>query len=93
MSGIRILNPVPPSLIDEHPLAPRLGGLAGRRIGLLENRKANALGLVQAVARAITERHPDIEVVTEHKNAPAAAPGDVMERLRTCHAVILAIAD
>ena len=93
MTGIAILNPVPPSVVTEHPLATRLDGLAGARIGLLDNRKANALGLLRSVAGELTDRHPDVEVVTEHKLASAGAPDDVLDRLRTCHAVILAIAD
>jgi hypothetical protein len=90
---ITFLSPVPPSLITEHPLAHRLDTLAGRRIGLLDNRKANAGALLDSVAEQLTARFADVEVVTEHKLASAAAPDDVLDRLRTCHAVVLAIAD
>lgn len=90
---ITFLSPVPPSLVTEHPLAPRLDSLAGRRIGLLDNRKANAGALLDSVAGELAARHPDVEVLTEHKLASAAAPDDVLDRLRTCHAVVLAIAD
>ena len=94
--GIRFHTPVPPSVVTERPLADRLGrptGLAGARIGLLDNRKANAGALLAAVAGELAARHPDLETVVEQKLASAAAPDDVLDRLRSCHAVILAIAD
>ncbi len=96
MTGIAFHRPVPPSVVVERPLADRLApptGLAGARIGLLDNRKANAGALLAAVAGELAARHPDIETVVEHKLASAAAPDEVLERLRACHAVILAIAD
>jgi hypothetical protein len=93
MNTISFLSPVPPSLVTEHRLAPRLDHLAGRRIGLLDNRKANAGALLASVAGELTGRHPDVEFVTEHKLASAAAPDEVMGRLQSCHAVVLAIAD
>lgn len=93
MTGLRILNPVPPSLVTERPLADRPSSLAGLRLGVLDNRKANAGDLLTAVADGIVARHPDIELVVERKLASAAAPTEVLDRLRTCHAVVLAIAD
>lgn len=93
MDSLTFLNPVPPSLVDERPLAPRLDRLDGHRLGLLDNRKTNAGGLLDRVGTGLAERHPDLEIVTEQKLASAAAPAEVIERLQTCHAVLLAIAD
>ena len=93
MSELSFLSPVPPSVVAEHPLSGRIPALDGARIGLLDNRKANALGLLESVGRELVARHRGVELVLEHKLASAGAPEDVLGRLRTCDAVVLAIAD
>ncbi len=93
MSPLTILSPVPRSVVTERPLAARPVTIGGTRVGLLDNRKANAGALLEVVGRELTARHPDIELVSEHKSAPAPAPDAVHARLRTCDAVVLAIAD
>lgn len=93
MSELSFLSPVPPTVVTEHPLAVRIDALDGKRLGLLDNRKANALGLLESVGRELTARHPGLQLAVEHKMASAGAPEDVLNRLRTCDAVILAIAD
>ncbi len=90
---IRFFSPVAPTRIDERPLADRLNGFGRIRVGLLDNQKANAGHLLESVGRGLTDRHPDIEVVTERKIATSPSPPEVMERLRTYDAVVLAIAD
>ena len=93
MSLIEVFVPVAPNRAQNRPLAPRLGGLAGRRIGWLDNMKANAGALLAEVAQALRELGHEFELVTATKNATAAAPGIVMAHLETCDAVVLAIAD
>ena len=74
--------------------APTAGhGLSGRRLGLLNNQKANAGRLLDAVADELQRRAGPFEEIREVKAAPAAAPTDVMGRLQRCDAVVLAIAD
>lgn len=96
---VRFYSPVAPSRVEERPLADRLDGFARRdrsdvvRIGLLDNQKANAGHLLEAVGRGLTARHPGIELVTERKIATSPSPPEVMERLRSYDAVVLAIAD
>ena len=48
-----IYNPVAPALATERALAPRLSSLTGARIGLLDNSKSNAGGLLTAVRQAL----------------------------------------
>jgi hypothetical protein len=93
VAGLEFLDPVPPSVVAERPLAPRLAALGGRRLALLDNQKANAGDLLRHVGEHLARRHPDLELITERKAATEAAPEQVMEHLRTCDAVILAIAD
>ncbi len=42
MSLIEVLSPVAATRVATRPLAPRLTTLAGKRIGWLDNMKANA---------------------------------------------------
>jgi len=90
---IEVLVPVSPLHVVPRPLAARINGLSGRRLGLLNNQKANAGRLLDAVADELQRRAGPFEEIREVKAAPAAAPTDVMGRLQRCDAVVLAIAD
>ena len=93
MPLIEVLSPVPPTRTARRTLAARLGGLAGRRIAWFDNQKANAAALLAALAAALREQGATFTSVTLDKNATAAAPPDRMAHLKTCDAVVLAIAD
>ncbi len=93
MASMKILNPVAPTRVVERPLADRHNALDAVHIGLLDNQKANAAGLLAEVGRQLVARHPGITISTEQKIATSASPPAVMERLRTYDAVVLAIAD
>ena len=93
MATIEVLVPVAAVRVHERPLALRPDGLAGRRIGVLDNQKANAGRLLGTVVDELTRRSGSLEVVNETKAAPAGAPTEVMDRLLRCDAVVLAIAD
>lgn len=93
MASLSFLSPVAPTRVVERPLADRLDTLDGRRIALLDNQKANAGPLLAAVGTYLADRHPSIALTTEHKIATSASPAEVMDRLRSCDAVVLAIAD
>ena len=92
MSEIEILVPVATTRVETRPLAPRLDGLHGARIGWLDNRKANAGALLSDVAACLRGAGHAFEDVCLTKIATEAAPEDVMAHLRTCDAVVLAIA-
>jgi hypothetical protein len=89
---IEVLVPVAASAVEEGPLAQRLDGLEGRTIGFLNNQKANAGALLDHVADHL-RRQARFGEVHQTKNATAGAPAGVMEHLRRCDAVVLAIAD
>ena len=42
-------------------LAPRLGDLRGKKIGLLRNNKRAAEGILNTAAKRLKEKYPDIE--------------------------------
>ena len=74
--------------------APRLTALAGRRIGLLDNRKPNAALLLAELARLLDARFGLSEVASRAKfiySRPAAP--DVIDELAGYDAVITAIGD
>ena len=90
---IEVLVPVPPLHIEERPLAPRLEGLRGRRVGFLNNQKANAGLLLANVVDELQREVGPFDAIHAEKVATTAAPAEVMGRLQRCHAVVLAIAD
>jgi hypothetical protein len=93
MTEIEVLVPVAESRVEDGPLAPRPPDLAGRRVGLLDNGKANAGLLLATVADDLAARAGRFDLVAEGKVATSAAPREVMDRLVRCDAVVLAIAD
>ena len=93
MAAIEFLSPQAESRVVERPLASRVSDLDGKQVALLDNQKANAGHLLEAVGNVLAARHPELRLVTEHKIATSPSPVEVMARLRTCDAVVLAIAD
>jgi hypothetical protein len=93
MNDIEILIPTAETWINARPLAPRLKQINGARIAWLDNLKANAGELLSEVAKALTLSGHEFELVRASKKATSAAPDDVMAYLKTCDAVVLAIAD
>lgn len=91
--ALHVLSPVAPTRTDVRPLAPRLDTLAGRRVALLDNQKANAGALLASVGDRLAARIPSLQLTTERKVATSPSPDGVMARLRTVDAVVLAIAD
>ena len=93
MPIVEVLVPVAATRVVDRPLAPRLSTLSGKRIAWLDNMKANAGTLLRYTAQILREQGHSFELVTDAKNATAAAPAGVMAHLKTCDAVVLAIAD
>ena len=93
MNTIEILVPVAPTRLEIYPLAPRPGTLVGCRVAWLDNMKANARALLDAVSATLSTQGAGFDKRADSKNATAAAPEAVMTHLQTCDAVVLAIAD
>jgi hypothetical protein len=90
---VEVLVPVSRVDVVPQPLASRLERLRGRRIGLLDNQKANAGLLLDDLAAELQRRAGPFEEIRKVKAATTAAPTEVMGRLQRCDAVVLAIAD
>jgi hypothetical protein len=81
-----------PRAIDAR-LAPRLATLEGKRVGILDNSKANAGTLMLAVARRLQERHGVGEIVKREK--PVAGPPSpaILADLERCDFALVGSAD
>lgn len=93
MPRIDIFSPVAVTRTTTYPLAERPESLHGRRIGWVDNLKANAGTLLELTAQQLAAGGLKFESVHATKNATAAAPPELLAHLKTCDAVVLAIAD
>ena len=93
MTDVEVFIPTAAARTEQRAPAQRLETLDGVRIGWLDNQKANAGELLSAVAHDLENAGLQFERVTLRKDATAAAPDAIMAHLKTCDAVVLAIAD
>jgi hypothetical protein len=91
---ITVLDPTSESEPSAIRLAPRLDRLHGRRIGVLDNRKANADRLFSLVEDILRTRYAAQVVVRRQKpDFSRPAPREMLEDLRACEAVITGVGD
>ena len=91
--AIRLYDPTAePRAIDAR-LAPRLDSLEGKRIGILDNGKANAGTLMLAVARVLQERHGAGEIVKRNKPVAGPPAPEILEALSHCDLALVGSAD
>jgi hypothetical protein len=91
--SIRLYDPTAePRAIDAR-LAPRLQTLRGKRIGILDNGKANAGTLMLSVARLLQERHGAGEIVKRDKPVAGPPKPEVLEALAQCDLTLVGSAD
>jgi ribosomal protein S8 len=93
MNTLEVFVPTASTRVDRHPLANRLKHVQGARIAWLDNMKANAAELLHDIASTLKSRGYEFDIIKLSKDATAAAPESVMAHLKTCDAVVLAIAD
>ena len=74
-------------------LAPRLSTLQGKRIGILDNGKANAGTLMLAVARILQEHHGVAEVVKRDKPVAGPPAPEILTALAECDFALVGSAD
>ena len=90
------LDPTGVQPVETHSIAPRLTGLDGKRVGLLNNVKANARELVVDIADLLQQRY-DISVVgpvlTQGQSGMLATPQQLTELASEVDLVITAIGD
>jgi hypothetical protein len=77
-------------------LAPRRPGLAGQRVGLMNNTKHNAELLLAEIGKLLVAEHRDasVTIAQTKPNFAAPAPADLVERYqRECDVVITGVGD
>ena len=89
-----VLNPTADSDVHVKQLAPRLPSLEGRKLGVLDNRKANADTLFDLVEAILRERYA-AEVVRrcQKPDFSRPAPEGMLRDLQDCEAVITGVGD
>jgi hypothetical protein len=91
---MQVLDPTPERPAETTAPARALTGLAGARIGLLDNSKIRVDRFCDFVEEILRTEYGVADVVRRRKrNASAPAPDEVMGELLACDAVISAIGD
>ena len=91
--GIRLYDPTAEPRAVAAKLAPRLTTLAGKRVGILDNGKANAGTLMLAVAKILQERYGAGEVVKRDKPVAGPPSPETLEALAQCDFALVGSAD
>ena len=91
--GIRLYDPTAEPRLVAARLAPRLPSLAGTRLGILDNGKANAGTLMVAVVDRLKERYGVTEVVKREKPVAGPPAPEIVEALSSCDFVLVGSAD
>ena len=90
---IRLYDPTAEPRTIVAQLAPRLASLAGKRVGILDNGKANAGTLMLAVTKILQERYGVTEVVKRDKPVAGPPKPEVLEALSKCDFALVGSAD
>jgi hypothetical protein len=92
---VTVLHPAAEDVAEPQRLAPRLSGLQGTTVGLIDNHKRNANVYLEELGRLLQARYGVTEVVTYRKISQSMpTPDEVLDQLaRTCDTIIHAVAD
>ena len=91
---IIVLNPTADTESEPKQLASRLSSLEGRKLGVLDNRKANADRLFDLVESILRERYQaDVVVRCQKPDFSRPAPEAMLQEMRDCEAVITGVGD
>ena len=94
MRTIRVLSPVVESKISQTASLPLPESLAGKRLGFLDNTKANFELLLRRMEAHLRGEIALADVVYERKaNSSTPAPPEVLARLRDLDLVLTGSAD
>ena len=90
-----LISPVNEATVAESALAPRLSGLRGKRLGLLDNSKSKADKILATVAAILDARYGFTNIVRHRKPSASkpAAPEAIKELANTCDLVIVGVGD
>jgi hypothetical protein len=90
---IRLYDPTADPRAIDAKLAPRLTSLAGKRIAILDNGKANAGTLMLAVAKILQDRHGAGDIVKRNKPVAGPPAPEILEALSHCDLALVGSAD
>ena len=94
MRTIRVLSPVVESKVSQTASLPLPGSLAGKRLGFLDNTKANFELLLRRMEAHLRAEIALADVVYERKaNSSTPAAPEVLARLRDVDLVLTGSAD
>ena len=93
MNGLTVLSPVGINRVEARAAAPRISSLEGIRLGLLNNNKPNASGLLEHIASLIGQRFPLGPRLPKQKPNPAVGAENLDVYAREVEAVITALGD
>jgi hypothetical protein len=89
-----LLDPRAEPTVQDVRLAARPEDLRGKRVGLVENTKANSAALLEAVAEVLKDDLAPKEIVRRKVPATMPASEEVLDELaRDCDLVIEAVGD
>jgi hypothetical protein len=91
--SIRLYDPTAEPRTVAARLAPRPASLAGKRLGILDNGKANAGTLMLAVAAILKERYGVAEVVKRDKPVAGPPSPEILAVLEQCDVALVGSAD
>ena len=91
--GIRLYDPTAEPRAMAVTLAPRLPSLAGKRVGILDNGKANAGTLMLAVTKILQERYGVTDVVKRNKPVAGPPAPEILEDLSKCDFALVGSSD
>ena len=90
---IRLYDPTAEPRAIAAQLAPRLSTLQGKRIGILDNGKANAGTLMLAVTKILQERYGVTDVVKRNKPVAGPPAPEILEDLSKCDFALVGSSD
>lgn len=94
MTEFLLLDPTAQPGGEQVSLAPRPDDLRGKRLGLIDNTKANAAELLEAVAALLADDLAPAEILRRRVPATLPADDDLLDELaRECDLVIEAVGD
>jgi hypothetical protein len=94
MGTIRVLSPVADAKVSQTAALPLPATLAGKRLGLLDNTKANFELLLRRMETLLRGQAGLADVVYERKaNSSTPAPPEILARLRDVDLVVTGSAD
>jgi hypothetical protein len=90
-----LISPVNEATVAESALAPRLSGLQGKRLGLLDNSKSKAGKILDTVATILNTRYGFTDIVRHRKPSASkpAAPEAIDALAKTCDLVVVGVGD